>query len=75
MQIYVVVPYVYLNLSPDINIFEYTFCTHSVTFVAMAARNPVISKLTSLIEQSARPVITGTRLRLTYKPVCSPENQ
>lgn len=66
--------YVYLNLSPEINILEYTFCIHSVTFVAIAARNPIISKLISLTEHNANPDITGKRLRFTYNPVCSPEN-
>lgn len=66
--------YVYLNLSPEISIFEYTFCIHSVKFVAIAATKPFNSKLISFAEHKANPDITGNKLRLTYSPVCSPKN-
>lgn len=67
------ITYVYLKPSPDISIFEYTFCTHSVTLVAIAAKNPIISKLISFIEQRANPSMTGIKLKFTYKLVCSPK--
>jgi hypothetical protein len=45
---------------------------HSVRFVAMAATNPRVSKLNSLAEHKASPLITGISDRLTYRPVASP---
>lgn len=44
-------------------------------FVAIAAMKPYISKLSSFIEHNARPDITGIKLKLTNKPVCSPETK
>jgi len=41
----------------------------------MAATNPRISKLSSLAEQRASPLITGISDRLTYRPVASPEER
>jgi len=56
---------------------RFRFCMintyHSVRLVAMAATNPRISKLSSLAEQRASPLITGISDRLTYRPVASPE--
>lgn len=45
---------------------------HSVRFVAIAAMKPISSKLISFIEQRARPDMTGSKLKFTYNPVCSP---
>lgn len=41
-------------------------------FVAIADRKPCVLKLNSFAEHNARPLITGTKERFTYKPVCSP---
>lgn len=46
---------------------------HSVRFVAIAAIKPLVSKLSSLAEHKANPLITGINERFTYKPVSSPE--
>ena len=58
---------------------RFQFCMittyHSVRLVAMAATNPRISKLSSLAEQRASPLITGISDRLTYRPVASPEER
>lgn len=45
---------------------------HSVILVAIADRKPCVLKLSSFAEHKARPLITGTNDRLTYRPVCSP---
>lgn len=42
--------------------------------MAIAAKKPISSKLTSLIEHKANPDMTGRRLKFTYSPVCSPKN-
>lgn len=54
------------------SIFEYTFCKHSVKFVAIAAMKPYIWKLNSFTEHNAKPDITGIKLKFTNRPVCSP---
>lgn len=54
------------------SIFEYTFCRHSVKFVAIAAIKPRKSKLNSFAEHRANPPITGISDKLTYRPVFSP---
>jgi hypothetical protein len=48
---------------------------HSVRLVAMAATNPRVSKLSSLAEHRASPLITGINDRLTYRPVASPDKE
>ena len=54
-----------MNASPDMSIFEYTFCPHSLMLVAKAAMKPIMLKLSSLAEQMASPPITGSKLKFT----------
>lgn len=51
------------------------FTHHSVMLVAIADKKPCVLKLSSFAEHKASPLITGTRERLTYSPVCSPEEK